>query len=162
MADLFSRKLKNNRGGFKIDSAKLTFSDLAKVGETTIGLLIQNVQIQYQQAVTFIYDLADPEGVYYVAGKAQGTLAMAKIVGSNTAAKAFYEKYGDACNVGGVITITGLGDCKTYATTGTAAAAEAKYKINAPLLVSYGMTMSVNEGTVGENIQMQFAQLELL
>ena len=162
MADIFNRTPKTTRGGFKIDAAKLTFSGSAAAQ----GLLIQNVQIQYQQQVTFVYDLADPSGVYYVAGKAQGTLAMSKIVGSATGMADFYKKYGDACEVGNKITITGVGGtCSTGAVAGADPAAAAvpgsTYTISSPLIVSYGMTMAVNEGTVGENIQMQFAQLDI-
>ena len=166
MADLFNRTAKSTRGGFKIDSAKLTFSGLATSG--TVGMLIQNVQIQYQQQVTFVYDLADPEGVYYVAGKAQGTLAMSKIVGSAQGAAAFYKQYGDACKIGNSINIEGVGgSCEAEAAANFVGPIEFpvsgnnKYEIVAPLIVSYGMTMSVNEGTVGENIQMQFAQLNI-
>ena len=168
MADLFNRTAKSTRGGFKIDSAKLTFSGLATSG--TVGMLIQNVQIQYQQQVTFVYDLADPEGVYYVAGKAQGTLGMSKIVGSAQGAAAFYKQYGDACKIGNSINIEGVGgSCPPgldtiegiIALSGFGEPSGNKYEIVAPLIVSYGMTMSVNEGTVGENIQMQFAQLNI-
>jgi len=165
MADIFNRTQKSTRGGFKIDSAKLTFSGLTDTGAVQ-GLLIQNVQIQYQQQVTFVYDLADPSGVYYVAGKAQGTLAMSKIVGSATGMATFYAKYGDACGIGTTISITGIGGACAGTTTadgtpppGGATGTGVKYEVVAPLIVSYGMTMAVNEGTVGENIQMQFAQL---
>lgn len=154
MADIFNRTAKSTRGGFKIDAASLTFSGIAAAG--TQGMLIQNVQIQYQQQVTFVYDLADPSGVYYVAGRAQGTLAMSKIVGSATGMAKFYKDYGDACAIGNSINIEGIGGtCTGTTTTG------AKYTIISPLIVSYGMTMAVNEGTVGENIQMQFAQLNI-
>ena len=153
MADIFNRTAKTTRGGFKIDAAKLTFSGGA--AQLTSGLLIQNVQIQYQQQVTFVYDLADPSGVYYVAGRAQGTLAMSKIVGSAIGMAAFYKDYGDACAIGKSINIEGIGGTCATASTG------AKYEIISPLIVSYGMTMAVNEGTVGENIQMQFAQLDI-
>ena len=156
MADIFNRVLKSTKGGFKIDSAKLTFSGAT----ANTGLLIQNVQIQYQQQVTFVYDLADPEGVYYVAGKAQGTLAMSKIVGSSTGMTEFYKKYGDACAIGNNISITGVGGtCSTDANGPPVPVTGVTYDIVSPLIVSYGMTMAVNEGTIGENIQMQFAQL---
>jgi hypothetical protein len=154
MADIFGKTPKSATGGFSVDKATLSFPELGATG--TSGLLIQNVQISYQQQVSFVYDLAKADDVYYIAGRASGTLALGKIVGSQGIVKTFYTKFGDVCQVNGKsLTLSGLAGCSgTTAQTGT-------IEIKEPIITQFGLTMNVDTAIIGENVQMIFATLKL-
>ena len=150
MADIFNKVSKNRVDGFSLDKAKLTFSALP----STSGLLIQNVQINYQQQVSFVYDLANPADVYYVAGRTQGTMQIGKVVGSASLMKTFYQKYGDVCAVTqDILKISGV--------TGCSGQNQADLDIAQPVITSVGISMSVENAVVGENCQLMFASLSL-
>jgi hypothetical protein len=154
-ADIFGKTPRNVVGGFSVDKARLDFPDIGADGKTS-GLLVQNLQISYQQQVSFVYDLAKADDVYYIAGRASGTLAMGKIVGDKGILKAFYTKYGDVCKAkGSSVTLSGLAGCST-ATNLTSAVT-----IKEPVISQFGLTMNVDTAIIGENVQMIFATLEL-
>lgn len=156
MADIFNKTPRNVVGGFSVDKATLNFPTLGADGKTS-GLLVQNIQINYQQQVSFVYDLAKADDVYYIAGRASGTMAVGKIVGSKGVMKDFYKQYGDVCNVKGKnVELSGMAGCQDTngATSGTVT-------IREPVIASFGMTMNVDTAIIGENCQMIFATLEL-
>lgn len=162
MADLFNKTTKGYVDGFSLDKAKLTFSNFTgATGGTltskTSGLLIQNVQVNYQQQVSFVYDLTAPADVYYVSGRTQGTLQIGKVVGSAGTMKTFYTEFGDVCkmNANKNFTMSGITGCTT--TTG----ASGNIVIHQPLVTSVGFSMSVDNAVIGENCQLMFASLEL-
>lgn len=148
--DVFGKVAKKASSGFSIDKAKMTFTGLTNQQ----GLLVQNIQIAYQQQISFIYDLANPQDVYYVAGRTSGTVAIGKMVGKDGLVKEFYEKYGDVCKVGENITFTGLGGC-------TAGAQTSSVTLGNPVITQMGLQMSVDTALISENIQMMFASLNL-
>lgn len=150
MAHAFSRIAKTSKSGFTVDTATVTFSG----GGATAGLLVQNVQIQYQQQVNFIYDLTDPGKVYYVAGRAEGTLQIGKVVSDVSTYDAFLATFADVCADTTSLEITGTQGCNGNDE-------EAGVTIKNPIVVSYGMTMNINDGIIAEQIQMKFPDLEM-
>jgi hypothetical protein len=154
MADIFSRTSKTPTGAYSMDAAKLTFTG-------SENLLLQNVQIQYQQAVTLVYDLTNPSSVYYVAGRSQGTLSVGKVVGKAQTMKEFYEKYGNVCKVtdNNQFTITGVSGCA--ATTGSTNGPETTITIAAPVCTSVGFSMTVDNALISEQSQFIFATMEI-
>lgn len=161
MADLFNKTTKGYVDGFSLDKAKLTFSNFTGASggnaAATTGLLIQNVQVNYQQQVSFVYDLTAPADVYYVSGRTQGTLQIGKVVGSAGTMKTFYTEFGDVCkmNASKNFTMSGITGCT--ATTG----ASGNIVIHQPLVTSVGFSMSVDNAVIGENCQLMFASLDL-
>lgn len=155
MADIFGKTSRNIAGAFSVDKARLDFPDIGATGNSS-GLLVQNIQISYQQQVSFVYDLAKADDVYYIAGRASGTLAMGKIVGSKGILKAFYEKFGNVCNVANQsVTLSGLAGCSASTNVTNAVT------IREPVVSQFGLTMNVDTAIIGENVQMIFATLEL-
>jgi len=155
MPDIFGKKPRNVVGGFSVDKATLHIPSLSTAG--TSGLLVQNVQLQYSQQVSFVYDLAKADDVYYIAGRTSGTLALGKVVGSAGIVKGFYEKFGDVCKVkqAGNLELSGIAGCtETDSATG-------KVTIKEPVIVQFGLTMNIDTAIIGENVQMIFATLEL-
>jgi hypothetical protein len=158
MANIFNKQIKTNSGGFSVDSAKLNFPGLSS--GTGGSLLVQSVQIQYNQQLTFLYDLSDPKNVYYVAGRAEGTLGLGKAVGSAGLVKNFYATYGDVCkastNSSNTVTLDFNTNCSGNAPTSTGAVT-----LYNPIIVSFGLQMTVDQGIIGENVSMRFSDLEI-
>lgn len=156
MANIFNKQLKTNSGGFSIDSAQLTFPAL---GQT--GLLVQSLQIQYQQQVSFLYDLTNPANVYYVAGRADGNMNIGKIVGSAGIVKTFYQTYGDVCRAsaaakGNTMELSFDTNC-----AGGPSQGNGRVIIVNPIIVSFGLQMQVDQGVVSENVAVRFSDVEL-
>lgn len=151
--DIFNKTARNQAGGFSVDKAQLTFTSFGATG--TSGLLIQNVQIQYSQQISFVYDLAKADDVYYIAGRTQGTLAIGKIVGSTSTYKQFYSTYGDVCAKKGDIVLSGAAGCSS-ATVGTG-----DITIKEPVITQLGIQMTVDTAIISENVQMMFATLTI-
>jgi hypothetical protein len=152
--DIFNKTARNQAGGFSVDKAQLSFSSIGADG--TSGLLIQNVQIQYTQQISFVYDLAKADDVYYVAGRTQGTLAIGKIVGSKTTFKTFYSTYGDVCAKKGNIQLSGATGC-----TGAALGQTGNIIIQEPIITQLGIQMTVDTAIISENVQLMFATLTM-
>ena len=156
MADLFNKQIKSPSGAFSIDSAKLLFGGVAGG-----GLLIQNVGIQYQQQMSFLYDLSEPSAVYYVAGRAQGTASVGKAVGSSAAFRDFYKKFGDVCDItSGDWTLTGATGCTSA--SGTINNAGLSLSLKNPKVQSVGFSMSLDSSVIVENVAAMFTNMELL
>jgi|LakMenEpi03Aug12_release.lakeMendotaPanAssembly.Ray.scaffolds.fasta_scaffold00026_42 hypothetical protein len=153
--EIFGKTPRNVVGGFSVDKATLTFPSLGADGKSS-GLLIQNLQLSYQQQVSFVYDLAKADDVYYIAGRASGTLALGKIVGSKGIVKSFYTTFGNVCNVKGKnLELSGVAGCdKTDVDTNT-------ITIREPVIAQFGLTMNVDTAIIGENVQMIFSTMEL-
>jgi len=153
--EIFNKTPRNVVGGFSVDKATLHFPALGADGKTS-GLLIQNVQLTYQQQVSFVYDLAKADDVYYIAGRTSGTLALGKIVGSKGIVSTFYKTFGDVCNVKGKnLELSGIAGCDTTtADTNTVT-------IREPVIAQFGLTMNVDTAIIGENVQMIFSTMEL-
>ena len=160
MANIFNKPTKTNSGGFSIDSAQLTFTAL---GPT--GLLVQNLQIQYQQQVSFLYDLTNPNNVYYVAGRAEGNMNIGKVVGSGGLVKTFYKTYGDVCGASTAgassNTINLSFDTNCASATGSTSSGSARVRIINPIILSFGLQMQVDQGIISENVALRFSDLEL-
>jgi len=90
--DVFGRTVATYGASFAADTARLVFSQAP-----TSGLLVQNINFQYSQNVSRLYDLGDNK-VYYVGGRTQGQASVARVVGPRVLLAQFYEQYGNVCN----------------------------------------------------------------
>ena len=88
--DVFSRQV-NFGGSFSADGARVTF------GNFNAGLLVQQIQWQYQQNITRIYEVGSDD-IYLVAGRTQGQTTVQRILGPRALALEFYTQFGDVCN----------------------------------------------------------------
>lgn len=158
MANIFNKQIKTNSGGFSVDSAKLNFPGLST--GTGGSLLVQSVQIQYNQQLTFLYDLTDPKNVYYVAGRAEGTLGLGKAVGSAGIVKNFYATYGDVCKASTSTSNTISLDFNTNCAGGASQGNGAVTLYN-PIIIAFGLQMTVDRGIIGEDVSMRFSDLEI-
>lgn len=137
------------------------------------GVLMQNIQLSYQQAVTRLYELGNAGArtkVYYVGGRASGSMSVAHVVGPGVSIKAFYDNFGDVCkardntcmidltpNICG----TGAGLAAVAgAVAGLVSPVKVKYLCKYCVLVSVGMSVSANDFVVNESSQLMFTGLE--
>lgn len=98
--DIFGRRALEFGGAFAADSAQIEL-DLACVDENDVplsssGLLTQQLQVNYQQPITRLYEVGTQK-TYYVAGRPQGTANIARILGPGTVMAELYECLGDVC-----------------------------------------------------------------
>ena len=141
------------------------------------GVLLQNVQLGYQQAVTRMYELGDrgqKTRVYYIGGRSQGTMGAAHVVGPGVSMLLFYDTFGDVCKARDNTCVLDLSPnvCATPAGAAAAAAAggaavaaaarapRAKYTVKYCVLVSIGVSVSTQDFVVNENSQLMFSGLE--
>ena len=152
--DIFGKTPRNHAGGFSVDKAQLTFTAFGATGSS--GLLIQNVQIQYSQQISFVYDLAKADDVYYIAGRTQGTLSIGKIVGGTKTYKTFYTTHGNVCKVkGSNVVLSGVSGCSD------GDVGSGKITIQEPVITQIGIQMTVDTAIISENVQMMFATLTM-
>lgn len=165
MADLF-RRTEVDFGG-----AMTAQTGMIVPNRGLTGVLMQNFNIQYSQNVTRLYELGrsrEITKVYYVAGRAQGSLSAAHVIGPGVSMQQFYDNFSDVCNaqnndcqitltpnlcqsvrVAGVVTPIGVASNTTY---------RAKYCV----LVAIGLSVAAADFVVNENSQLMFSGLEFV
>ncbi len=61
------------------------------------GLLTQQLNVQYQQPITRLYEVGT-QRTFYVAGRPQGNANVARVLGPGNVMAEFYECLGNVCN----------------------------------------------------------------
>lgn len=97
MADpIFQRAGTKLAGVFSADVGRLSF------GKDASTALVQSVNGTFMQNITRLYEVGQEEAklanVYYVGGRSQGNLAIARVIGPAVLISAFYRKFGDVCH----------------------------------------------------------------
>lgn len=101
---VFNRAPSHVAGVFATDEGILSFS--ASTGGNEIenisagsynAALIQNMQIQFSQQVSRIYELASSD-TYLVRGREQGQASIQRVIGPRGVMTVFYRQFGDVCN----------------------------------------------------------------
>jgi len=126
------------------------------------GVLMQNIQLSYQQLLTRLYELGNAgqkSRVYYVGGRAQGTLTVAHVIGPGVSIALFYKTFGDVCKA---IDNTCEIDLTPNICATSKGQPKAKYKMKFCVLISIGMSVSAQDFVVNENSQLMFSGLEYL
>jgi len=98
-ADIYTRGATNFGGAFDSNSAAIAFGTLDVA-------LVQTVSFQHNYAAQRQYEIGAfqqdgtaTSNVYYLTGRTSGMANLSRILGPPVAIKAFYDKYGDVCNV---------------------------------------------------------------
>tara|TARA_Y100000310_G_scaffold298940_1_gene333351 strand:+ start:715 stop:1164 length:450 start_codon:yes stop_codon:yes gene_type:complete len=141
--DIFNRNSGTVKGAFSADKLRFTFSG-------NQNLIVQSMNVNYGQPVQKLYDLADPDGAYYVAGRPQGTAQMAKILGPAASVRGFYSTYGDVCNTAQPINFRTDFGCSG------SGGASGSFNLTHPVVSAFGMAVTVNNAIVTENTTLMF------
>jgi len=95
MPDIFNRRALDFGGAFASDSASVNIA-----GINGVGLIVQQLSIQYQQPITRIYEVGTQK-TYFIAGRPQGTATIASILGPGPLFTFLYQFLGDVCQAAG-------------------------------------------------------------
>jgi len=87
--DVFSRDVSYG-GSFSADGAAVTFANFGP------GMLVQNINYVYQQSITRLYEVGSPL-IYLVAGRTQGQVTLARVMGPVALTNGFYQQFGNVC-----------------------------------------------------------------
>lgn len=175
MADVFQAAPMNFGGGFKSDTGMLT-----STGGIS-GVLMQNINITYQRPVTKIFELGNYSApaagaagappipgkgtnVYYVEGRPQGSLTLARILGFAASINAFYVKFGSVCRAGQNNMSLTLSNVECQKKPGDPATIISSLKpvkldLSFCVLTSVGISVTVQNFVVNENCSMEFANM---
>lgn len=98
--DIFGRRPLEFGGAFAADSAQIDLSLACVDADNNVisssGLLTQNLQVQYQQPITRLYEVGS-QLTYYVAGRPQGTANIARVLGPGSVMAELYACLGNVC-----------------------------------------------------------------
>ncbi len=149
-ADLFGRNVGRLDGVFAADQARLNFFGMA------IGVLVQQMSINYQQAVTRLYEVGS-DSQYYIGGRTQGQITVNRVIGPSGGAKTFYQKFGNVCGSRGRSIMFKLTqtDCSTSAGTPTT------FFANNTVITAVSVGVAAQDMIIGENTNLMFTSLEV-
>lgn len=148
--DIFNRTSSVYGGSFAADKATMTF---AGVPNGSVGQLIQNIQVSYQQMITKLYEVGSAN-VYFVGGRTQGQGNLGRVIGPASVQLAFYTKYGDICNIqNNVLTFNFSGNCAA----GQTGASQASYTCGLTVVNTVGFNAQAQDMLVNEQVGFQFS-----
>ena len=124
--------------------------------------VVTNVQINFSQQISRIYDLNRKNKVgkkapmYYVGGRAEGRATFGRLIGPGKTGCGFYTKYGDICkaetnNISLKFRGSGQMNCKGKDVT---------YTLTSPICISVGISINAQDTMINENAQFMFADME--
>jgi len=134
-----------HKGGFRADQLTLTFA-----GTDVKGYLVQNVQFQYAQQVTLLYEIGS-EYVYYVGGRAQGSASLARVIGPAPLAVDLIQKFNDLCNPQD-ISFNASAGCSTGGI---------KYTLEDAVLTAVSVSVASQDVVINEQLQFIFIDCEI-
>jgi hypothetical protein len=165
MADVFAREGNDFQGSFASDGAKVVFASGAAGGEFLgVGMLTQQLSVQYSQAVTRLYEIGT-NFTFLVAGRTQGQVTLARVLGPRSVQLSFYTKYGNVCNADtnnvNFETETGCqqGDNNVGPSQQGGLATGHKFGVHNAVITSLGITVNAQDMMINEQITMMFVQM---
>jgi hypothetical protein len=160
-SEIFVRAAAQLNGVFSAEGGRLSF------GNGVPTALVQNVNASYMQNVTRLYEVGNNTtnqggakagavgvaNVYYVGGRTQGTMGMARVVGPSTVLKAYYTKFGDVCQA--KTNTIQLYFKPLACQTDTFAVYTCAYCV----IVQLGISVAAQDLVVNENSQLMFSSM---
>jgi len=145
MADVFNRTVSFGNA-FKSEDVTIAFSGI------TVGMLVQNLNVTYQQQISRLWELGSQKQ-YYIAGRTGGNFTIAKLAGPTTGLNAFITQYGNVCNANSnTIDFSYSGGWCTGGTSGN-------LKLHHAVIENIGIAVSSNDMIVNQNVSGMFASL---
>lgn len=160
--DVFSRAGQDFGGAIAADAAQATFSSAGGGLGGSVGMLVQQLGINYQQQVTRIFEIGT-ESTYYVVGRTQGQVDLARVLGPRAVQLAFYTKFGNACNAA-TNNINFMADtgCPGAAGSGGSGFSNGTYSFTVmyAVIIQLGITINSQDMIINEKVGMMFAALD--
>lgn len=143
MASVFAGGQTYN-GGFRADQLRLTFAGL-----NVAGFMVQNVNFQYTQQITMLYEIGS-QNVYYVGGRAQGTATLARVLGPAPLGAQFIRNFNDLCRPQ---------DMNFNASSGCRGGGP-NYTLQDAVLTTLAVNVTSQEVVINEQLQFIFINLD--
>lgn len=158
--DIYNRKTDVSGGSFSADQTWLTFPRAQGEDGGSAGLLVQNLQISYQQQVTRLFEIGTP-AIYHVGGRTDGQIQIQRIVGPAALQKAFYEQYGDICKVRqNSLSFSFGSSCGDSATAGDNPEVSVEYNANMCIITNLSVAVNVQSMLINESMSIQTSNLQ--
>lgn len=164
MADIFGYKRNPKpKGVFSSEDSLLTFGGTnmgaGGDGSASLGLLVQNWQMQYQQQVMELFEIGT-NALYWSKGRPVGNGALGRIIGAadaDSGTKGFFPASAyDLCKGGALVVITAKsGACDGFK------AKQVSIAMDGVVVTSIGFSMQVQDVLLRENIGWRFAALSV-
>lgn len=124
------------------------------------GVLMQNFGLQYAQNVSRLYEIGkmgEVTNVYYVGGRAAGTMSVGHVIGPGVAMQEYYDNFSDVCksNTNTIRVSAAPNVCAT-----SRRAEVASYKMKYCVLVSIGLSVAAADFVINQQSQLMFSGLE--
>lgn len=186
MADILGRAESIVGGAFSADAGTLNFTGLP----SAVGLLVQNLNLGYQQTVNQLFEVGSPRR-YYVAGRTMGNLGLSRVVGPVGIQKAFYSVYGDVCSANARIIQLAVGaGCRSGraagvgqqnntvpgafagpslsgapaafagAVAGGGTTTQASFDVYNPVILNFGLSIAAESMLINEQMGLMFGMLK--
>jgi hypothetical protein len=146
MSDIYGRSVVPVGGVYSSDTARMTISSAL---ETGVGALVQQVEMNYTQAVNQIFELGS-NSVYMNLGRAVGQLTVGKILSNVDFNRALF----NSCSGGGTVVIQASSGC-----FGQGTATLSQKTLTGVFITQYGVVMSTQDLLIRENLQATFVAL---
>jgi hypothetical protein len=154
MPDVFKRAEVNYGGAMHAQEGVIGGS------VTGLGILMQNLNLQYSLNVTRVYELGNwgaPTHYYYVSGRAQGTCTIGHILGPGNQVLTFYDRYGDVCDDNRLTIHT-----SNFCFGGMSLTADPDtWDMKGAVLTNVGLSVNANDMVVNTNATVIFSGLEV-
>lgn len=156
MADIFGRTNQDFGGAFPVDGARVAFA--GNNGNLLgVGLLTQNLGFNYNQPITILFEIGTNYG-YAVAGRARGSVNMARVLGPRPVLRDFYLKYGDVCNM--ATNILNL-EARSASCLEGASSSSFTLGMSNSVITTLGGSISSENSLFSETVAMQYLTLNL-
>jgi hypothetical protein len=156
--DVYGRQNDAFGGSFSSDGAVVTFAEFGLSGQGGVGLLVQTISLNYTQQITRLFEIGSAVS-YYVGGRAQGQLSLARVVGPRPVQRAFYAKYGNVCNAAtNTLSIRLTAGCGVG---GGNAGNASGYSMLFCVITSLGLAFNAQDMIINEQLQLMFGALRL-
>ena len=154
--DVFSRGGHDFKGSFSADSAKVVFAGGGDLQAGGVGLLTQNLSVNYTQQITRLYEIGS-QNTYYVGGRTQGQATLGRVFGPRALQLGFYQKFGDVCKAAdNTIDFSLEAGC---ASGSQADFEKAGFTIHNAVITSMGFTVQAQDMIINEQVQLMFVAL---
>jgi hypothetical protein len=163
MADIFNREVSRLNGVFTADRVKLTLPQ-------NLGVLVQQFQASYSQTITRLYEvgandqgrLGQASNIYYVGGRTQGNLSLARVVGPSNTIKEMYSVFGDVCTPESFSISLQETDCLGEGGGDPGEqTAQLTYTFKNAVIQQVGLSVAAQDMIINESSAMMFSSLEV-
>jgi len=156
--DVFNRNSDTFGGAFSAEQATLTFPRITdgsadiQLG-ADVGLLVQRLQLSYQQQITRLYEVGQPR-IYYVGGRTAGEVSIERVIGPKTITAAFYQTYGDICAAdGNTVHMELTSGCDTTSMS------TVSYECYFCVITTVGVGVTSADMLINESLRLMFSSL---